>query len=375
MNEKNLKIALVHDFLTQVGGAEKVLEVLAEMFPEAPIYTLLYDREKLHGKFQGKDIRTSFLQKFPRFLRKRKKWLLPLMPIAPETFNLRDFDLIISSCGAWSKGIITRLDVKHVCYLHSPMRFAWNESEQYLLEQRQPEKVNFFVRILLNYLRTWDWAAANRPDFIISNSLYTRARAKKYYGRDSRVIYPPVFLEAEEKDAAWENKSREYFLIVSRLAYGKKIEAAIEAFNKLELPLWIVGEGPQKKLFQKMAKSNVKFWGWQPDEKLPEFYAGARAFIFPAVEDFGLAAVEALLLGTPVIALKAGGALETLGEGVTGEFFSSSQPEIIAEAVKRFMEKENNYNRQLIRARGKEFSREKFKEEIRKYLNEIKIND
>ena len=190
--DKNLKVALVHDFLVQYGGAERVLEVLADIFPEAPIYTLIYDKERMGEKFAGRKIHTSFLQKFPKFLRKRYKWLLPFMPTAPETWDLREFGLVISSSGAWAKGIVTRLDTIHICYMHSPMRFVWDTNEEYLREQEMARPINFFSRLLINYIRLWDKVAADRPDYIIANSKYTQERIKKYYGRESGVIYPPA---------------------------------------------------------------------------------------------------------------------------------------------------------------------------------------
>jgi glycosyltransferase involved in cell wall biosynthesis len=375
--KKDLKIALVHDFLTQYGGAERVLEVLCEMFPEAPIYTLLYDKEAMHGKFAGKEIRTSFLQKFPKFLRKRKKWLLPLMPTAPETFNLRDFDLIISSCGAWSKAIITRLNVKHICYLHSPMRFAWEESGEYLLEQKRSAKTNFFVRWFLNYLRMWDRISADRPDYLISNSLFTQERVKKYYGRDSVVIYPPVDIKSQIPNPNFQTNSKfqipikNYFLVVSRLSPYKKIDAVVEAFNKLELPLIVIGEGQQEKYLRSITKENVKIVGWQTEEKLKEYYSGARAFIFAGVDDFGMTIVEAMTYGIPVLAFKKGGALEIVEEGKAGEFFASNKPEIIAESVRRFVEKEKEYDRELIKSQTKKFSKERFIKEFEEYINHI----
>ncbi|MFH2018878.1 MAG: glycosyltransferase, partial [bacterium] len=179
MNIKDKKIAIVHDFFLYYGGAEKVLEALAEMFPEAPIYTLVYDKEKMRGKFEGREIRTSFLQKFPRFLRRNRQWLLPFLPTAPETFDLRDFDLVISTSGAWSKGIVTKLDTIHVAYIHSPMRFAWDYNEKYLKDNRK-EKLAFLVRPILSYLRVWDKMAADRPDYLIANSRYTQERIEKY---------------------------------------------------------------------------------------------------------------------------------------------------------------------------------------------------
>lgn len=188
---ENLKVALVHDFLVQFGGAERALETLCEMFPKAPVYTLLYDKEKMKGKFENKEIRTSFLQKFPRFLRKRYQYLLPFFPVAVETFDLRDFDLVISSSSAWGKGIVTKLNTIHIAYIHSPMRFVWDWNEKYLSEDRK-EKFKFLVRPFLSYLRIWDKMASERPDFLIANSKYTQSRINKYYRRNSTIIYPPA---------------------------------------------------------------------------------------------------------------------------------------------------------------------------------------
>jgi len=375
-SQDNLKVAIVHDFLVQCGGAERVLEVICEMYPEAPIYTLLYDKEKMHGRFADKVVFTSFLQKFPKCLRKRYKFLLPLMPTAPETFDLREFDLVISSSGAWSKGIVTRLNTLHVAYLHSPMRFAWDYNERYLQENRKGWTA-FFVRPVLNYLRLWDKAAADRPDYLIANSKYTQARIKKYYGRDSVVIYPPIDLKSEIRSAGWRTKSEtnqkiqnsKFFLVVSRLSAYKKIDVVIEAFNKLELPLIIIGEGPQAKYLRKNANNNISFLGWQSDEKIKEYYAGARAFVFSGVDDFGMAPVEAMNFGTPVLAIRRGGAREIFIEGQTGEFFDAATPEVIADGVRRLIENEKNYDKNVIINRAREFSKERFVREFGEYIN------
>jgi glycosyltransferase involved in cell wall biosynthesis len=386
---ENIKIAIIHDFLVQYGGAERVLEGLSEMYPEAPIYTLLYDKEKMRGKFSDKVVFTSFLQKFPKFFRKRYKYLLPLMPTAPETFDLREFDLVISSSGAWSKGIVTRLNTMHVAYLHSPMRFAWDYNERYLRENRKGWAA-FFVRPILNYLRLWDKAAADRPDYLIANSKYTQSRIKKYYGRDSAVVYPPVAnfqfpisnfesnlnfknsnLEIESSAAADKIQNLKFFLIVSRLSAYKKIDVVIEAFNKLELPLVIIGEGPQEKYLKKIANKNISFLGWQSDEKIKEYYANARAFIFSGVDDFGMAPVEAMSLGTPVLAIRRGGAKEIVIDGQTGEFFDAATPEVIADGVRRLMENEKNYDKQIIINRANEFSKERFKKELENFIESV----
>ena len=390
---KNLKIALVHDFLTYYGGAERVLEVMTEMFPEAPIYTLLYDKEKMRDKFRDKTIHTSFLQKFPKFLRKRLKYLLLFLPTAPETFDLRDFDLVISSSGAWSKGIVTRLNVIHISYIHSPMRFVWDANEEYLRQQEKGKAINFFARMLSNYIRVWDKVAADRPDYLIANSKYTRERIKKYYGRESVVIYPPVqtftpTLSLNRERGQIENPLRPsgeggpalagpdegYFLVVSRLSPYKKIDVVVEAFNKLELPLIVIGEGQQEKYLRSIAGKNVKIIGWQSEEKIRQYYSGARAFIFAGVDDFGIAPVEAMAYAIPVVAIRKGGAKETVIEGKTGEFFDAAIPEVIVDGVRRLMENEKNYDREFIRARAREFSKERFKTELTEFINGIILN-
>ncbi len=388
----NIKVAIVHDFLVQCGGAERVLEVLAEMFPEAPIYTLLYDKEKMSAQggpafgWRNRDIRTSFLQKFPKFIRKRYKYLLPLMPTAPEVWDLRDFDLVISSSGAWSKGIVTRLNTIHISYLHSPMRFVWDANSEYLRGQKKCFLVNFFSRMLLNYIRVWDKVAADRPDYIIANSKYTQRRIEKYYGRESVVIYPPASLrepacndcisgrQARLRSVAGGPADRNdpgYFLVVSRLSPYKNVDKIVEAFNKLELPLVVIGEGQQKKYLQKIAGKNIKILGWQTDEKKAEYYANACGFIFASVDDFGITLVEAMAHGLPVAAIRKGGALEIVIEGKTGEFFDEATPEVIADGVRRLVENLGDYDKEFIVGRAKEFSKERFVREFREYISSV----
>jgi len=370
---ENFKIALVHDFLIYYGGAEKVLEVLAEMFPQAPIYTLLYDKEKMRGKFEDREIHTSFLQKFPKFLRKRFRWFLPLLPTAPETFDLREFDLVISTSGAWCKGIVTKLNTIHVAYIHSPMRFVWDYNERYLKENRK-EKIRFLLRPILNYLRIWDKMAADRPDYLIANSCYTQERIKKYYGKESVVIYPPADIFTDKNPSPtlpFKKGESGYFLIVSRLSSYKRIDVAVNAFNKLDLPLIIIGEGNQKKYLESFAGENVKILGWQSEEKRQWYYKNARALVAVSVEDFGIAPVEAMSYGVPVVALRDGGFLETIVEGKTGEFFDAPTVEVLADGVRRFLENESSYDKEKIKNRAKEFSKEKFMSEFQKFLENI----
>ncbi|HBR79496.1 MAG TPA: glycosyl transferase [Candidatus Moranbacteria bacterium] len=366
-----MKVALVHDFLDTYGGAEKVLAVIAEIFPEAPIYTLLYDEKKMRGKFKSREIHTSFLQKFPQWLKNRRRYLLPLMPTAPETFDLRDFDLVISSSGAWSKGIVTRLNTKHICFMHSPMRFVWDYNEKYLKEIGK--KIGFCKRIFLNYLRIWDFEAAQRPDVLIANSNYTQERIAKYYRRDSRVIYPATLslkheniktIKHESKGIIKQKNASDYFLVVSRLAAYKKVSLVVEVFNKMGLPLVVIGEGEEMGKIKKIAKDNIKILGWQSDEIVSEYYKNARALIFPAVDDFGLTITEAMSQGTPVIAIRKGGAKEIIKEGITGEFFDAQTMEVLADGVRRFIEKENSYNKEIIKEDAQRFEKEKFKSEL-----------
>lgn len=361
---KDIKIALVHDFLTQYGGAEKVLESFCRIFPEAPIYTLLYDKKKMRGKFKNRKIHTSFLQKFPKFLKKRKRYLIPFMPTAPETFDLRDFDLVISSSGAWSKGIVTRLNTVHISYMHSPMRFVWDYNEKYFKDIN--EKVGFFKRLFLNYLRIWDYQAAQRPDKLISNSNYTQKRLEKYYRRESEVVYPPAIASIAEGKKG-EGK---YFLVVSRLSAYKKVDVVVEAFNKMGLNLLIVGEGEQKKYLNKIALKNVKVVGWKDEEDLKKYYKNARALIFPTVDDFGITMVEAMSYGVPVVAIRKGGAKEVVEEGITGEFFDAQTPEVLSDGVRRFMENENKYDPNMIKEKANRFTEDKFREEILRIINE-----
>lgn len=364
------KVALVHDFLVSYGGAERVFQDIAELYPEAPIYTLLASPELVEGHFKGRDIRTSWLGKMPRFIQKRYRLFLPFFPAAVESLDLREFDLVISSSGAWSKGIITRLHTTHIAYLHSPMRYAWDYHESYLQELGARGRRSIFTRMLMSYLRLWDKQAAERPDVLLANSEFTRERIKKYYRREAGVVYPgalSLFDVVADLSSVPETK-REYFLVVSRLTKSKKVEVAVEAFNKLKLPLVVVGTGPEEKELKKRASDNIRFTGFVDDSELENLYRGARALIFPSEEDFGMVAVEALSFGVPVIGLDYGGLREIVVPGETGEFFHTSAPEIIAEGVRRFLQKEGTYDATAMRESVKKFSKENFQKGIKKVI-------
>ncbi len=375
MNKKDEKksdfrVALVHDFLTGVGGAERVLRHLSEMYPSAPIYTLLYEREAMRGMFEDRTVVTSFLQKFPRFVRRRKQWLLPLLPVAPETFDLREFDVVISSSGAWSKGVVSRVTTAHIAYIHSPMRFVWDENIRYA-RTRLNREPGFCLRAVLSYLRLWDHEAALRPDVLVANSRYTAERIGKFYRRQSRVVYPPLeeeFLNQPEKPV----KKGNYFLLVSRLSAAKNPALAVDVCNKLNLSLVVVGVGEEYENLKKIAGKTVKFVGFCSDERLRDYYRRARALLFPTEEDFGLAMVESLACGTPVIAYGRGGASEIISPGLTGELFGAETPEVMADGIRRFLEKEKKggYDRELMRRTAEKFSLKTFREAIEEIVNE-----
>ncbi|MEI6650311.1 MAG: glycosyltransferase [Candidatus Moraniibacteriota bacterium] len=376
--EPKKKIAFVHDFLVSYGGAERVLESLVKLDPDAPIYVLLADERIVRERFAGHEIRTSFLQKLPKFFRKRYRLLLPFFAVAAESMDFRDFDVVISSSGAWSKGIVTRLKTTHIAYLHSPMRFLWDANEGYFDAVGLGGYRRFFGRILLSYLRVWDREAAERPDILISNSAFTHARVLKYYRRDSGIVIPPVTLMDDSHPSS--SKTRElpsergageredFFLVVARLTESKGVGAAIDAFDKLGLPLRIVGEGRERKKLQRRTGPSVRLEGAVDDKTLVSLYRRARAVIVPSEEDFGLAAAEALSFGTPVITLGRGGSLEVVEEGISGEFFREATAEVIAATVRRFIERGNDayvIDREAIRKR---YSEERFLSEWKEQI-------
>jgi glycosyltransferase involved in cell wall biosynthesis len=344
------RIALAHDFLLAWGGAERTFQVLAEAYPEAPIYTLLADPAFVAEHFPGREIRTSFLQKFPVWLRRRHRFLLPLYAIAVEAIDLRDFPLVISSSGAWMKGLVTRLHTHHIAYLHSPMRYVWDSQERYLREIGRER--NLLLRMFLSYLRVWDRQSAERPDALLVNSEFTRRRVEKYYRREATVVYPPAGILQEQQSAeVGAETTKEYFLVVARLTRSKRVDIVIDAFNRLELPLLVVGTGPEEQSLRELAGPTIQFAGALSDTALAHAYAKARAIIQPSEEDFGLAVAEALSFGIPTIALSSGAATELVEPGVTGELFTGSTPEMIADGVRRFLEREKGYQPAVMRQR------------------------
>lgn len=360
--DEGMRVALVHDYLTELGGAERVLEALCQMFPHAPIYTLLYDEELTKGRFCGRKIYTSFLQKFP-LARTRHRAYAWLMPIAVEQFDLGRYDLVISDSASYAKGIVTKPSTLHVSYCHTPIRYAWDDSHRYVKEFRSPRFLRPFIPLFLNYLRLWDKEAALRPDAFVANSHFVRERIRKYYGVEAEVIYPPV-------DTVFFGAHRErrgdYFLAVGRLLAYKRFDLAIQAFNAMRLPLKIAGEGPEYDRLRAMAGPSVEFLGRVSDEALRTAYGGARALIFAQEEDFGITAVEAMAAGTPVIAYRGGGALETVQDGVSGVFFDEEHPDAIRNAVGQFLQ--TDFDASAIQAGARDFDTEVFKRRTRNFI-------
>ncbi len=356
-----MKIALVHDYLIQDGGAERVLMALHEIWPEAPIFALLHDPKRLGPAFNGKDIRTSFLQRLPFALR-HYKWLMPLMPSATEHYDLDDYDVVISSTSAFAKGIITRPDALHVCYCHTPTRYLWSDTHSYVANLRLPSPIRRLAQMSLSKIRVWDRLAADRVDRFIANSETVRHRIWKYYKRDSEVINPPVetetFRVAKTKGA--------YFVAGGRLVAYKRFDLIIQAFNRLGLKLKIFGEGPEARHLKAMAKRNIEFTGKINDREKADLYRLATAYIHPQEEDFGITAVEAMACGRPVIAYRSGGATETVVEGVTGVFFDEQTPEAIAAAVVKL--KPDHFDPKMIRAHAENYSKENFRRRIEKFV-------
>jgi len=355
-----MRIALIHDYLISFGGAEKTFKVLTELFPQAEVYALFYD-PKIKKKFFAKtEIKTSFLQKFPAVLRKKYQLLLPFLPIAAETLDFREFDIVISSSFSFAKGIVTRPKTIHICYCYSPIRYLWDTPRSCFL---------------LHYFRIWDRQASERVDHFIAISKTVQKRIKKYYKRDSIVIYPPVIFgraTSENRRRTSENASEnEFYLIVSQLRKYKRIDLAVEAFNKLGLELVIIGKGPERKRLQRKARKNIKFLGWQPDSIVNKYYKNCTAFIFPGEDDFGIAPVEAMSWGKPVLAFRKGGATETVIEGKTGEFFDWQHPAVLADGIRRLRQNLPEYNPKFISIHAKKFSRERFEKEFKNFINKI----
>lgn len=349
-----MKVAIIHDFLTQYGGAEKVLEALHEIWPEAPIFTLFYDKKKLGDKFKNFEIKVSPIQNLP-FALSFYRFYLPLLPAAIERFNLNEYDLIISNCSSFAKGVIFKRESLHLSYIHCPTRFLWADTHQYLDSLKGLE--GFLRKIIapvLTALRVWDAQASQRPDYLLANSNFIAKEIQHFYRREAQVIYPPV----ETDNFFISEQIENYFLLISRMRFYKKVDLAIEAFNQLGFPLKIIGGDRH----EKKARKNIEFLGFVDEATKAKYLSRAQALIFPQKEDFGITAVEAMAAGRPVIAFRGGGALETVIEKETGLFFDKQEPSSLAETIKKF--KSEDFNPQKIRDYSLKFDKKIFKKNM-----------
>ena len=359
-----MKVAIVHDFLNQMGGAERVVATFREIFPEAPIFTTIVDRKVLVPELANADIRPSWMQKLPGWKKHFKKYL-PLYPGAIESLEVKEYDLLISSSSAFAKSVIKGPNALHICYCYTPMRFAW-DYRNYV----EKESLNIFLRgvlpLVIAGLKKWDLKTSSRPDYYIAISSAVRLRIKKIYGKDAEVIFPPVDVRKYQPKERADN----FYLIVSRLNSYKRIELAVEALNLLGLPLKIIGSGPFLGTLKSMARPNVTFLGRLTDQEVADNYAACKALIFPGEEDFGIVILEANAAGRPVIAFKAGGALDTVIEGVNGLFFEESRVESLVEAIKSLENGKYSFDPQKIRNHALGFDKEIFKQKMWNFILE-----
>ncbi|HEY8582892.1 MAG TPA: glycosyltransferase [Capillimicrobium sp.] len=322
------RVALVHDFLLDVRGAERVFAALADVYPQADLFTAVYDPAGTEGRFAHRNVNTSFLQRLRPTARSFRP-LLPLYPYAMEAMDLSGYDLVLSSSSAWAHGVIVDPEAVHVCYCHNPFRYAWNAREETLSQRGALQRAA--LSVVFQRWRQWDWIAAQRVDRYIANSEMTRRRIRRYFGRDADVVYPPV-----ETSRFAPGPVSDYYVVLSELMPHKRIQHAVEAFNRLRLPLVVVGDGPDARRLRRLAGPTVSFAGRVTDERAAELLSAAKALIVTATEEFGIAAVEAQAAGRPVIALAEGGVRETVQEGITGAFYEHADPDALAEVVARF---------------------------------------
>ena len=362
------KVAIVHDWLPLVGGAERVLEQLLEIYPNAEIFTLFDFVSREDAPFLiGRKIHTSNLQKFPR-VHNYYRNLLPLLPYAIEQFDLRHFDLIVSSSSAVAKGVITSPDQLHVCYCHSPMRYAWDLQAHYLKHTGLSSGLrSTFIRYVLYKMRIWDVVSSNRVDSFIANSSYISERIKKTYRRESTVINPPVNIDRFKL----ESNKEDFYLAASRQVPYKRIDLIVEAFKQLpDKRLVVIGDGPEHKKIKALAGSNVQILGYQSDAVMVDYMRRAKAFVFAAQEDFGILPVEAQACGTPVIAYGRGGARETVVDKRTGLLFEEQTVESLIGAIERFERLQGEFNSASIQSHAASFSNARFRREIQNHIDQ-----
>lgn len=377
-----MRVAIVHDWLTGMRGGEKVLEILCEIFPESDIFTLIHIYGSVSKIIESKKIYTSFLQKIP-FSKSRYRSFLPLFPLAIESFDMRNYDIVLSSSHCVAKGIVTSSSTIHICYCHTPMRYVWDYYYTYFGNDKKGLISRFLIPAVAHYLRMWDVTSSNRVDYFVANSRNVAHRIKKYYKRPAKVIHPPV--DCSFYTPPDIQREGDYYLIVSAFAPYKRIDIAVDAFEKLRLPLVIIGCGQEDDLIRNIAKKYVQCVGWQSDESLKKYYRNCKALVFPGEEDFGIVPLEAQACGKPVIAFAKGGALETVlgvypysvfaegmirkqSEAPTGVFFTDQTTESLIEAVRFFEEHKDVFDPLSIRKHAENFDRLIFKEKVKQYM-------
>jgi glycosyltransferase involved in cell wall biosynthesis len=363
-DHSGLKVALVHDYLNQYGGAERVLEELHGLFPSAPVYTSMYWPEKMSATIRGLDVRTSFMQRLPLVTRNHQPFLL-LYPLAFESFDLTGYDVVISNSSAFCKGVVTTPGTLHICYCLTPMRWVWNY-HAYVERERLGTAARLVLPAAISQLRSWDVATAQNVDRFLAISRTVAARINKYYRRDATVIYPPVNCDAFSLEPA---PVEDYYLIVSRLIPYKRIDLAVDAFTRLGIPLKIVGSGGRDlAALRARAGRNVEFVGRVSDAQLKQLYASCRALVFPGEEDFGIAPLEANASGRPVIAYAGGGALDTVQDGRTGVLFEQQEVECLIGAVRRA--EAIAWEADALRAHARKFDSQVFRDQLGRFVGE-----
>ena len=366
-----MKVALAHDFLVKLGGAERVLKTFADMFPDAPIFTLFYHEKKVGSVFPKERIKGLPLQTLARLstidyrLPTSHRLLLPFMPTAIESLDFSGYDLVLSSNTALMHGLITNLDTRHVCYCHSPARYLWDYFHRYQGEHRITGWKKALLGKMTSGIREWDQAVAKRDTLYIANSKNVQQRIQKYYRKESTLIYPPVDTDRFKLAPTTDGS----FLIVCTLAKYKKIDLAVELFNRLGHPLVIIGAGEQRRYLESIAKPNVRIMGFRTDAEVTDYMQRCRAFLFLSDDDFGITAVEAMACGKPVIAYGHGGALETVTPGENGELFEQQSVSSLEKALGRFFIREKNYDPKRIRKLAERFGRKAFEQSIRRIIS------
>lgn len=361
---KDLKVALVHDWLVGRGGGERVLYDIHTLFPDAPIYTLVYDQDKAPEWCKECDIRTTYIQKWPG-AKSHHKLLLSFMPKAWEALDLTEYDLVISCCASCCKGVITRPDALHVCYSFSPTRYVWDLYYDYLENTNAIKR--FFMKRMIHKVRLWDFQAAQRVDHFAANSNFVGSRIKKYYRRDFTTIYPGTRIN----EYPITEMPDDYYLVVARFVRYKRVDLAIEACNQLKKKLVVIGSGgEEEERLKKLAGDTVEFLGRVSDEEMERYYSRAKAFLFPGIEDYGITPVEAMSAGVPVLAFGKGGALETVQDGKTGLYFHDQTVSGLVHCIEEFERNGVAYSRQQIHDYSLNFSDEIFKGNFTNFLKD-----